>query len=120
MVVTNKILSPVDFSMPETTPQASKPSSPEETVRAAKQFESFFVGFVFQTAYEAVPKSEFMNGGLGEDIFSSMFIEQVAAEMASGKKSLGLSEQIARQRGHGQGLENNDILRKKPLISEKM
>jgi len=70
-------------------------NSPAGAVKAAREFESFFVGYVFQTAMEAIPKSDDMGGGMGNDIYSSLFVQEAATRAASGK-GIGLADQIAR------------------------
>lgn len=67
----------------------------DKSFKAAKDFESFFVGYVFQTAFQSIPKSEMMDGGMGNEIYQGMFVEQVTQKAVEGK-GLGLAEQLTR------------------------
>lgn len=75
------------MNVSENNPNASQ----EEIAKAAKEFESYFLGYVFQMAYESVPKSEFLDQGLGGEFYQSMFMQQLAS---GGSKGLGLADQI--------------------------
>lgn len=99
----------VTTTVPTSPEEAVAPSREEQAVKAAKDFESFFVGSIFQEAFESMPQSEFMNGGPGGSLYQSLFIQEVATSAVQGS-GLGLSEQIAKiyshNAGSGQDIEN--------------
>ena len=67
----------------------------QDSAEAAKNFESFFVGYVFQQVFQSIPKSEFMDGGPGHDIYQSMFVEELSSKIAN--QGLGLAKQIEKK-----------------------
>lgn len=79
-------------------PEMPEALSSSKMMEAAKKFESYFVGFVFQKAYESVPKSELL--GNQEQVFTGMFIENVADQIAKSPRGLGLADQIYHQMKH--------------------
>ena len=70
-------------------------------LESAKKFESYFVGFVFQKAYESIPKSDLL--GNQEQMFTGMFIENVSEQIAKSPHGLGLADQIYRQMKMNEG-----------------
>ena len=80
-----------------TSPSHEGSSSREEAMNAAKQFEAFFTGYVFQTAYEAIPKDEgFLGGGMADEIYGSLFIQQAASGSILSGQGLGMAHQMVR------------------------
>ncbi len=96
MPTIGSLLTPHVSETPESQKATEGQTAPgTEAVKAAKDFESFFVGTVFQGVFESVPKSEFMGGGPGGDLYQSLFIQEIVSKAVSGS-GLGLSEQISR------------------------
>ncbi len=50
--------------------------------KATKEFESFFVLYMLRAMRETVPESGLLEGGLGKDIYTSMFDEELAKTIA--------------------------------------
>jgi len=64
--------------------------------RACQDFESVFVAYLLKTMRRTVPKTELMNGGMGEDIYLSMMNDEIARAVAKGP-GIGLAAAIYRQ-----------------------
>ena len=69
--------------IPGTTPgTATGPAPVEERLRAAtKQLEGVFVQELFKAMRETVPKDGLTDGGAGEDIFTGLMDEKIAAHV---------------------------------------
>jgi soluble lytic murein transglycosylase-like protein len=52
--------------------------------KATKEFESFFVLHMLKAMRKTIPKSDMLNGGLGQDVYTSMFDEELARTVAGG------------------------------------
>lgn len=64
--------------------------------KAAQNFEAFFVGYIFQTAYEAIPKSELTEeGGMGNEMYHSLFIQETVSKIINSGHGFGLANQLA-------------------------
>jgi soluble lytic murein transglycosylase-like protein len=51
-------------------------------MKATKEFESFFFLQMLKDMRKTIPKSEMLNGGLGQDIYTSMFDEELARKVS--------------------------------------
>ena len=88
--------SPVLPATPETDPLKEKKEKKEKMMEAAKKFESYFVGFVFEKAYEAVPKSDLFDGKQ-QEMFTGMFIQNLSDQLAKAPRGIGLADQIYKE-----------------------
>lgn len=82
--------------------------------KAARDFESYFVGSIFEEAFSSIEKSELSEGGLGDDVYQSMFVQEMAKKASSTGAGFGLARQLVReiqQRQGGQGLVSEDGLK---------
>ncbi len=69
------------------TPQpVARGASPEDAKlrRAAQELEGVFVQELFKAMRETVPEGGIVDGGPGEDMFSSMMDQTISSEAASG------------------------------------
>ena len=64
--------------------------------KACAEFESLFISQLLKEMRATIPKSGFMNGGKGEEIYTQMLDSQIAREIAS-NSGLGLSSLIRSQ-----------------------
>lgn len=76
--------------------QSDKLAKEEKLKKACAEFESIFINNLLKTMRASIPKSTFLHGGLDEDIYTSMFDQEVARKMASGR-GIGIGEQIYKQ-----------------------
>jgi len=60
---------------------------------ASKDFESVFISQMLETAFDTVPTDGPMGGGLGENIFRSMMIQNIGKDMAK-QGGIGLAPNI--------------------------
>jgi soluble lytic murein transglycosylase-like protein len=85
------------FEIPgKKTPGAMKESLDTKKHRlrkATREFESFFVLHMLKAMRKTIPKSEMLNGGLGQDIYTGMFDEELARKVA-GSSPNSLSEML--------------------------
>ena len=75
---------------------ANPPNSKEASVKAAKDFESFFAYYLLKVMRESVPKGGLLNSGMGENVYNSLIDENIA-EGISSRGGLGLSDLIIKQ-----------------------
>ena len=61
--------------------------------KACAEFESLFISQLLKEMRETIPKSGFMSGGKGEEIYTQMLDSQIARKMAL-NGGLGLSSLI--------------------------
>jgi Rod binding domain-containing protein len=52
--------------------------------KATKEFESFFILNMLKAMRKTIPQSEILKGGLGQDVYTSMFDEELARNVAGG------------------------------------
>ena len=81
------------------TPQPVAPaatSSDAKLRRAAQELEGVFVQELFKAMRETVPEGGIVDGGPGEDMFSSMMDQTISSEAASGWER-GLGAALYRQ-----------------------
>lgn len=67
-----------------------------ELRNACEQLESVFLEQLLQEMRRTVPQDDLFGGGRGEDLFQSMFDQEIAEEMA-GRGGIGLAEILYRQ-----------------------
>jgi len=85
--------------MPLRAPTQSKPEAIKESLEAKKmrlrkatrEFESFFMLHMLKAMRKTIPKTDLLNGGLGQDVYTSMFDEELARKVA-GNSPNSLSE----------------------------
>ena len=68
--------------------------NPAEVEKACEDMESLFISYLLKEMRATVPKSGFINGGKGEEIYTSMLDSQLAKELASGR-GIGLSQMLS-------------------------
>lgn len=65
---------------------------------AAQQFESVFVNQILQMMDKTVQRSDFMNGGQGEQVFRGFFYQEVAKSISkSPNANLGIGKLVYEQ-----------------------
>jgi len=76
---------------------AATPTPEEQRLRAAtKQLESVFVQQLFKAMRDTVPQDGLTDGGAGEDIFTGLMDEKVAAHVPE-QWQRGIGESLYRQ-----------------------
>ncbi len=79
------------------TTSSAASSRDEDLKKVSKQLEGVFVQQLFKAMRDTVPQGEgFVSGGAGEDIFTSLMDEHLAAETPSQWEG-GLGEALYRQ-----------------------
>ena len=74
----------------------SKARDPESLRRACQEFEAVFTTYLLKSMRKTIPRTESMDGGLREDIYTAMMDEEVARAVAKGP-GIGLAAAIYRQ-----------------------
>ncbi len=70
----------------------------EELMEAAKQFEAVFINQLFKALDATIDREKMFSGGRGEEMFRSMFYDEIAKDIASSSEtSFGLAKQIYEQ-----------------------
>lgn len=73
------------------------PTPEEQRLRAAtKQLEGVFVQELFKAMRETIPQDGMMNGGAGEEIFTGLMDEKIAAHVPE-QWERGIGESLYRQ-----------------------
>lgn len=75
---------------------ADKRNKDERLKAACAEFESLFIHQLLKMMREAVPKTPLFHGSPGEDIYTSMFDQEVARKMSE-DRGIGLGEQLYEQ-----------------------
>jgi len=70
----------------------------KELMDAACQFEAVFIDQLFKALDATIEKDESFHGGKGEEIFRSMFFDEMAKDISSSSTtSFGIAKQIYEQ-----------------------
>lgn len=75
---------------------ASKVADEKKLKKLTADFESVFLYYVLKTMRDTVPKSGFIDGKNGEEIYRSMMDQEVAKSMAD-KRESGISDMLFKQ-----------------------
>jgi flagellar protein FlgJ len=74
------------------------PTAEEARLRkACNDMEGVFLAQLFAQMRESVPQEGIVDGGTGEEVFSGMMDEHIAAEAASGRQETGIGAALFRQ-----------------------
>lgn len=85
-------------AVPSGLPSLDPAESPDPgTVKAARDFEAFFLGFVYERAYESIPKSELMGGGMADSMYHALFMQEVTAQGVKSGEGVGLAKMLLQQ-----------------------
>lgn len=86
------------------TMEFERPSPSEkrtaELKKACSEMESLFINYLLKEMRTTVPKSEFIGGGIAEEMYTSMSDSQLAKELSS-KGGIGLSSYLFDALGGG-------------------
>ena len=93
---------PFDFTKRAKTAQDAVSASAadredERLKQASRDFEGIFLGMMLKEMRQTLTGDPILNGGHGEEIFSSMRDQQLVTDIARGTNQLGLGEMIYRQ-----------------------
>jgi flagellar protein FlgJ len=69
--------------------------------KACSELESLFIAYLLKEMRTTIPKSDFINGGRAEEIYTSMLDSEMARELSS-KGGIGLSSILLDQLGRRQ------------------
>lgn len=70
----------------------------EELMAAAQQFEAVFINQLFKAMEATIQKDGMFSGGRGEEMFKSMFHDEIAKDISSSPStSFGFAQQIYEQ-----------------------
>lgn len=70
----------------------------DELMEAAKQFEAVFINQLFKSLDATIEREDMFSGGRGEEMFRSMFYDEIAKNIASTPEtSFGMAKQIYEQ-----------------------
>jgi len=75
---------------------ASEKNDTKDIKEACAEFESLFISFMLKTMRDTIPKSGLLNGGMAEDVYTSMLDQELAKKMAE-RGGIGLSSLLVRQ-----------------------
>ncbi len=67
----------------------------KELEKACEKFEALFVYYMLKVMRETVPKSGLLDGGFANSVYTSLFDEKVAEEVA--KRGVGIKSVLLRQ-----------------------
>jgi peptidoglycan hydrolase FlgJ len=78
------------------SPAAALDSQDRQLRQAARDLEGVFIAELFKAMRETIPDGGVVDGGMGEDIFTSLLDEHLAPQMSAGWKR-GLGDALYRQ-----------------------
>lgn len=93
-ILVNQARLPLSLAGKSKTAQATTPADKameRERLRlrkATRELESYFVLHMLKAMRETIPKSDLMGGGLGQDVYTSLFDEKLSNLMSGGPASL--------------------------------
>ncbi len=76
---------------------------------ACADFESILMGMMLKTMRSALPGDSIFEKGLADDIYQSMYDQNLTEKIAKGPNNLGLGDQLYRQLSRNKGSINSDI-----------
>jgi peptidoglycan hydrolase FlgJ len=65
----------------------------EKLKKACGDFEAIFIAKMLKTMRQGIPKSRLLDGGIQEDIYNSLFDEEVSRSLAQ-KRGLGIGKML--------------------------
>ena len=68
----------------------------EKLKKACTDLEALFINQIFKSMRQTVPKAGLLGGGSGEEIFQSLFDQELSRSLAQ-QKGMGLGQMIYRQ-----------------------
>jgi flagellar protein FlgJ len=68
---------------------------PSEIKKASEDMESLFIFYLLKEMRATIPKTGFISGGKGEEIYTSMLDSQLAKELAA-ERGIGLSPLLSK------------------------
>jgi len=92
---------------PTTGQTPSTGGKPADLKNACAELESLFIFHLLKEMRSTIPKSGFLTGGRGEELYTSMFDAQIAREMAS-DRGIGLSTLVMDRLGSTSGPEEKN------------
>lgn len=69
----------------------------ESMQKSARDFEAYFVGSIFQAAYSSIEKSDLLGGSNSNELYQSLFIEEMTKAGANSPKGFGLADAMLKQ-----------------------
>jgi len=75
---------------------------PKDAKRVCSEFESIFISYLLHQIRKALPKSDFLDGGIAESFFNSQWDEVLAQKIAEGG-GIGLAKIIYSSLSRGSG-----------------
>ncbi len=78
------------------TSQTERAKNDAELKKACADFESVFVQKMLEGMRKTIPKSGLLDGGMQEEIYTSMFDEELSKLVANGK-GMGLGDMLYQQ-----------------------
>ena len=64
---------------------------------ACKDFEAILINNMLSAMRKTINKEKFLGGGLKQEIFESMYDQEISSIIAHGKKTMGLGEMLYKQ-----------------------
>ncbi len=82
---------------------SEKNRTPEQDAQAAKKFEAFFMGYAFQKAYEAIPKSDLFGERMNGEVYQGLLIQSLSDQVLQSPQGVRLHQQILSPSSLGYG-----------------
>lgn len=80
---------------------------PKEIKAVCQEFESLFLNYMLKEMRSTVPKSDLLDGGQAERIYTSMFDERLSQELAQ-KGGIGLAQMLEKNLLANQNNKTNE------------
>lgn len=91
-----------------------------ELHKAVQDFEAFFVGYVMQMAYRAIPKSDFLGGQSQQEMFQTMFVQEASKSISQGNRGFGLGKMIETQLARQYGMADEPVAGDVPAVPAEL
>ncbi len=93
----NEITNPIASALSEQD-KASSEKNMEQAWKAAKKFEAYYVGFVYQTGMNSIPKSEDLGNSINQEVYQGFFSQAISDQVEKSPRGIGLAEMIMKSK----------------------
>ncbi|MBF0492338.1 MAG: peptidoglycan DD-metalloendopeptidase family protein [Deltaproteobacteria bacterium] len=76
--------------------KSSTEANTEQAWKAAKKFEAYYMGFVYQKGMDSIPKSEDFGNSVNQEVYQNFFSQAISDQVEKSPHGIGLAEMIVK------------------------
>lgn len=92
---TNEISNSVASSLVDKEKNAAE-NNPDQAWKAAKKFEAYYVGFIYQKGMDSIPKSDDFGNSTNQEVYQSFFSQAISDQVEKSPHGIGLAEMMVK------------------------